>query len=66
MKLDESTPDFLAVSGNKFAEMSKYDLSMCRRNHDLMICDQGLPVIETITNSGCLAHIFAKKIKEIR
>ena len=66
IKLDEATPDLLAVSGNKFCEMQLEDLSDCFRVFDLKICDRGLPLMEPLANSGCLAHIFAKKIKKIR
>ena len=66
IKLDDSTPDLLAVSGNKFCEMKLKDLSDCFRVFDIKICDRGLPLMEPLANSGCLAHIFAKKIKKIR
>ena len=66
IKLDEATPDLLAVSGNKFCEMQLKDLSDCFQVFDLKICDRGLPLMEPLANSGCLAHIFAKKIKKIR
>ena len=66
IKLDEATPDLLVVSGNKVCEMQLEDLSDCFQVFDLKICDRGLPLMEPLANSGCLAHIFAKKIKKIR
>jgi hypothetical protein len=66
MKLKQGTKEFLAIAGNRFAEMSVYDFSTCIENHNLLICDTGLPVLSSIRNSGCLAHIYAKRKTEIR
>lgn len=57
---------YLAVAGNKFSTMEGFELEDCLDNSNLLICDEGLPVLSTIRSSGCLAHVYAKKVREIR
>ena len=62
----EGAMQYLAVAGNKFSTFEGYQFADCLENHNLLICDEGLPVLSTIRSSGCLTHVYTKKIREIR
>ena len=60
------TMEYLAVAGNKFSIMEGYQFADCIQQPDLLVCDESLPVLSTIRSSGCLAHVYAKNVREIR